>query len=32
MSRRVQSQTRPGLYTWEDFVALGEDDPRELEG
>lgn len=30
MSRQAQSQARPGPYTWEDFVALGEDDPREL--
>jgi Uma2 family endonuclease len=30
MSRHTQPQTRPGPYTWGDFIALGEDDPREL--
>lgn len=30
MSRHTQPQTQPGPYTWGDFIALGEDDPREL--
>lgn len=30
MARHAQSQVRPGPHTWEDFIALGEDDPREL--
>ncbi|HEY8091552.1 MAG TPA: Uma2 family endonuclease [Polyangiaceae bacterium] len=25
-----EAQTSPGPYTWDDFVALEEDDPREL--
>jgi Uma2 family endonuclease len=30
MRRSTEPRTDPGPYTWSDFIALEEDDPREL--
>ncbi len=30
MAQHAEARTDPGSYTWSDFIALEEDDPREL--